>query len=136
MVRSLDRKRASRRSEALQVKMNTVLGGKFVASSLESRDICAASVILSASSINIRCILHPCMGTYWHVRRILSMFSRLHSCEGTWCSSAGIAAASASAIVVLPVPDGPIKSHADGNGFAASLERIFLGFSSPTKESI
>src|SRR5260370_25764190 len=46
-----------------------------------------------------------------------------------------MASHNAIAIVVLPVPGGPMKRHAEGYGASANLARIFLGRSKPTKSA-
>src|ERR1700751_147439 len=53
-----------------------------------------------------------------------------------WCSSPAICLHRAWAMLVLPTPGGPTKSHAEGYGFAANFARIFLGFSSPTNSAV
>src|SRR4051812_49041571 len=53
-----------------------------------------------------------------------------------WCNSPAIALQIASAIVVLPVPDGPTNNHALGYGLPANAVRIFRGLSNPTNCAI
>src|ERR1700680_3004725 len=48
-----------------------------------------------------------------------------------WCNSPRISAQSACAMLVLPTPDGPTNSQADGYGCAANLARMRFGFSRP-----
>src|ERR1039458_7515855 len=53
-----------------------------------------------------------------------------------WWTSARSVSARARAIVVFPVPGGPIKLHADWYGLAANLASIRFGLSKPTKSAI
>jgi hypothetical protein len=54
-----------------------------------------------------------------------------HAANDTMSEQDGIISASAMAIVVFPVPLGPMKSQADGNGLAASFAHNAFGLERP-----
>src|SRR5215471_3545539 len=64
------------------------------------------------------------------------MASTVHFWLGMWCNSPRIWVQSACAMEVLPTPEGPTNSHADGYGFATNFARILFGLSNPTKSEM
>ena len=112
------------------------LGAGSVESSLESNASCAAFVIWSASSASTTWNPPGVSGAYQQCRTVSSMLCALHLWLGILCNSAANSAASASAIVLLPTPDGPTNSHAPDAGRLQNVASTFLGRSKPMKSAM
>src|ERR1700681_3968915 len=63
------------------------------------------------------------------------MACALHFWLGICVNSPLMSEQSACAMLVLPTPDGPTNSHADGYGALANLARMRLGLSNPTNSA-
>src|SRR5260370_41644463 len=92
--------------------MQMVLGAGSTLASFESSGSCAALLMASASSASTIWNPPAVIGAYQHIRTTSSIADAVHFCEGILCSSAFSSLATASAIVLLPTPDGPRNNQA------------------------
>src|SRR5207245_3196726 len=73
------------------------------------------------------------IGTYCVIRSDSSSSATVQCCDGIWIGPPPMASHRANAIVVLPVPLGPVKRKAALRGLPAKLAMMRLGLSRPTK---